>query len=490
MSRLIRNVSDIRNKIKNIRKTCENLSISSRRSSANYENSVLLQEIPKNTSELLRKYGSSRARIPSYKLDATNLMLSVILKPLQRLFTSLKKNSKPIRKTSQTLHHQVQKFEKHEKNFNQSRFSSQTRAPRSNRSQVFQVIEKIFNIFKKNLPIMKKFAIESIIIYVRKKYAVDVILKGILYKEKQILREVFKMIKKTRLYDNNSVLTTKVLPIPPLNLEKQVFSPYFPQILRKDSCSNSRILSENFSRDSKRSNVLTDRRSERMVNPSTLPSSIFSDSDNSVTDRSEIRNNSKKKIQSIQLKDIENFWDLDSMQECKKPVSKKNFFKQQEIRKHYSRALEKFAGNYELFSLEKIMKKYIEKVLIKGFYRWRFGVKKKRSFYNQSSRYTYRSIRKPFQILSTLFLRSSWHYTKSSLSKNFYISVKTLLKNISKDQTYRKNICFLHWKSSSQNFILSKLKSISLINNFNLVLNLRRSWAFHLLKHLNSKSLI
>ena len=69
----------------------------------------------------------------------------------------------------------------------------------------------------------------------------------------------------------------------------------------------SRLLQEN-SCISRRASILTDRRSDKLINPSLLPSSIFYESDNSVTDRIEFHQlPNKKKVKKI--KDFENFFD-------------------------------------------------------------------------------------------------------------------------------------------------------------------------------------
>jgi len=296
-------------------------------------------------------------------------------------------------------------------------------------------------------------------------------------------KEILKEIMKADLNKDLSVLSGKVLPIPPLNLEKQFFSPYFPQNLRR-----SGVLCENSINSSRRSNLMTDRRSEKQQNPSTLPSSIYSDSENSVTERSELKNTSKKKLQTIQLHNIDSFFTFDLVLDCKKPASKKSFFSDQERNsKDSSKSLKKFSNNYELFALDKIIKQFTEKIFVKGFYKWKFGVKKRR---NSS-----RSLNQPPKCLKSIFVlkyKKSLFSGFSALKTNLhrFKLLKKTCQHLSKDIKYRLSICFNHWKTKSTQHYLLKLKVLSLIQNLNYSIQMRKSWVISTFKIINKKSFI
>lgn len=482
--------SDLRDKIVNKRKACENLSISSRRSSCSYETPLRPHDIPKTTSELLRRYGTSRMRIPSYKQDAVNLMAIVLKKPLKRTFLQLGQKSQKI----------VKNFKAYEKNSNfllkippnpGQKIRNFFRCP-NEKSLILNGFSVLFKVFNKVKARKVDLAFRRIDSVYKKKTGAEGVAGFLATVVNKTVKSSFKLIQLANFNRNSSDHSSKLFPIPPLNLEKQFFSPYFPQHLRRSAEKTpARVLYENSMNSSKRSNILTDRRSEKPQNPSTLPSSIYSDSENSVTERSELKNTSKKRIQSIQLKNIDNFFNFDSVLERKKPVSKKSFFSSQEkCFKNSSKSFKTFADNYELFALDKILKQYTEKVLIKGFYKWKFGIKQRRS---QSKSFKHpkfpkKSLKALFSLLNKALISPAFSTMKSNLQS--FKQLNKLLANLTKDAKYRQKICFNHWKTKSAQVYIMKLKTLSFIQNLDYIIYMRKSWALNTFKIIKKKSYI
>lgn len=481
MSRRFGIASDLREKIVNKRKACENLSISSRRSSCSYETPLKLHDIPKTTSELLKRYGNTRMKIPSYKQDAATLVTLVILKPLKRIFSDLNLKIKSIGKVRNPYEKNSNLLIQNssipgQKNRNFSHFYC-------GKSSVLVGFSQLFKSFCKAREQKLFFGLRCIESVYKKKVAVGRIGWVVMGVRIRTKKETLKSIMKADLNKDFSVLRGKVLPIPPLNLERQYFSPYFPQNLRR-----SGVLCDHSMNSSKRSNLMTDRRSEKHQNPSTLPSSIYSDSENSVTERSEVKNTSKKKLQTIKLQNIDSFFTFDSVHDCKKPASKKSFFSDQERNsKNSSKSLKTFSDNYELFAFDKIIKQYTEKILVKGFYKWKFGVKKRR---NSS-----RSISVPPKCLKSILAlryRKSLFSGFSALNSNFhrFKLLKKTCQHFSKDVKYRLSICFNHWITKSTEHYLLELKVLSLIQNLSYSIQMRKSWVISTFKIINKKSYI
>ena len=93
-NKIINSVSQIRRNLKYKQQKTEINAPISRKSSFSETKVYTSQEIPKNTFELLQRYGNSRIKMPSYKLDAVELICSIINRPIRRYFFEIKKNEK------------------------------------------------------------------------------------------------------------------------------------------------------------------------------------------------------------------------------------------------------------------------------------------------------------------------------------------------------------------------------------------------------------
>jgi hypothetical protein len=183
------------------------------------------------------------------------------------------------------------------------------------------------------------------------------------------------------------------------------------------------------------------------------------------------------------------------------------------------------------------MKQFAEKVMIKGFYKWKFGVKRKRNdeslrkiegksnkndensrksdenfiksdessrknegklrkIDESSKRNDEGSHRKLNEIILIKHSRGFKQVEKKFVSRMKKIKpqdpkskVVKMIKNIEKDMKYRVKICFSHWKQESSNLSLMHLKVLSFLHNFNLLLNMRRSWVLNTIKRVNKTPL-
>ena len=151
--------------------------------------------------------------------------------------------------------------------------------------------------------------------------------------KKKILLQVkaaFNGVKYLRKYEarNEMKCNSHKNSIPGLNLNHRAQSQDNSTMSDKSlkMCMNkllvTRLLQE-YSYNSRKSSTNTDRRSEKHQHPSTLPSSIYSESENSVTDRVMFPKSSNRKSE-IELKDVESFFEIESFKESKVKKKTKN----------------------------------------------------------------------------------------------------------------------------------------------------------------------
>ena len=89
IDKIVKTVSLIRKKYKDRQQEQSISYLTLRRSSMSELRSSISEEIPKNSLELLQRYRTSRIKIPSYKLDAVELLCSILQRPIKRLFIAL-----------------------------------------------------------------------------------------------------------------------------------------------------------------------------------------------------------------------------------------------------------------------------------------------------------------------------------------------------------------------------------------------------------------
>ena len=350
IDKIVKTVSLIRKKYKDRQQEQSISYLTLRRSSMSELRSSISEEIPKNSLELLQRYRTSRIKIPSYKLDAVELLCSILQRPIKRHFIALQ----ILHKTGPSIKNILKSYESQSFDFSGKpkpryefdkenshsinklpRGQYRKRPPISNTlidHRLASAIPVLENFLKKVSNHMIKIGFSIIFVIYSKENAANFIKNFLSKKILSSLKFPFIILKSLKTsYRRHSGSTVKGA-IPPLNFKNKASVQDNYSIPDKslkvfmNRLLNSRLLQEN-SYNSRSNSIGTDRTSEKH-NPSTLPSSIYCESDNSITDRIDFQKKSILKS-SIEMKDFDSYLEFDSFfnQKPQRPDSRKHFFK-------------------------------------------------------------------------------------------------------------------------------------------------------------------
>lgn len=533
LSQILTSVTKTRKKLSETRRKSVNSLESSRRKYFSELDSFVAEEIPKNSYELLMRYGTSRGKVQSYKLDAAELLILILHKPIKRYFFALLTIDTPVKNTKKQpiLNHKLPRPRPSFDKENCPRIALKKKVKNQNVLTEFKRFDSVSNLEKTLKKIVKKseiFAFSALLKNLQNKQFADLFGKVCEKIGKKMFFQMKFAFRLVRSMKNNRVVPRLKLTNR-FGLEKCPISENSMKNFMKKML-NSRILQEN-SCSMKKFSLLTDRRGEK-YNSSNMPSSIYCESENSITDRADFAN--RKLKNSMEMKDFESFFDFESTLDGRphKNDSKKGFFQEsaKKVNGNEEKREKTFVFDESFLGLKKEIKakKSFQKILgrkLRMYYREiiensekQLKIGKIMELIECNSGKLKETVFGKWKILRKFslksiklvrILRKILEFTNARIKARIFKDLsainsitpketlvispfhcKILLKffvNLVKDANYRKRICFQYWKKDAKSSYTEKLKLISLKQNIENLLQMRKASVLNLLKILNKK---